>query len=193
MAINSNRRPARSGRRNYGFSTSSYMPSTRRMVRRGFGHTTIGSIFGGHSTWNRPSVTRSTRTNAGRSGGFRHGGSSTNYRTIASAFEQKINSFKTLYAQTAAAAGNNRPSPATLNTLAKWVNKGAVVQRVAPNQIARWGGTARSVKTPNTAKAILCQKFGKSAIKAVTCDKSGGFLVATSPTHKGKTIKFPNS
>jgi hypothetical protein len=163
------------------------MPWTRAKARRGFGHTaSISSIFGGNSNWNRTSATRPMRNTSARSGG-------SNYRTIACAFEQKINSFKTLYAQTSAAAGNNRPSPATLNTLAKWVNKGAVVRRVAPTQIARWSGSRRPVSSPNTAKAILCHKFGKSAIKAVTCDKSGGFLVATTPTYKGKTFKFPNS
>jgi len=189
MATNSNRRRGTTTRRSTGFSIAT-TPYTRRNGRRTYGsaHSTpANSVFGGYSdmTWNRTGTgsTRTVRTTASRTG-------AAGYRTIGNTLEQKINSFKTLYAQTTGPSTVNRPSPSTLNSFANWVNKGAVVYRVAPTQVARWSNTNRRVSSATTAKTVLCQKFGKSAIKAVTCDKSGGFLVATNPTFNAKMYNF---
>ena len=42
-----------------------------------------------------------------------------------------------------------------------------------------------------TVKNILSAKFGKTTIKAVARTKTGSFMVATSPTCKGRSFSFP--
>ena len=119
------------------------------------------------------------------------------YKNVSCSFENKINSYRTLHAQTKGAAKFGRPTPAILNSFANWINKGAIVQTVSCAQIARWGKTmntkhfnAREMTT-NSCKTILCKKFGKTAIKAVARTKSGSFMVATAPKVKGRTFSFP--
>lgn len=122
------------------------------------------------------------------------------YKSVSNSFETKITSFRTLFAQTKGTAKFGRPSPAILNSFANWINKGAIVQTVSCAQITRWGKAAATANkifnareiTTNTCKTVLFKKFGKSTIKAVARTKSGSFMVATSPTYKGRTFCFPN-
>ena len=120
------------------------------------------------------------------------------YKNVSNSFQNKITSFRTLFAQTKGPAKSGRPSPATLNSFANWINKGAIVQTVTCAQVVRWGKnmntktySSREV-TANSCKTVLCKKFGKSAIKAVARSKSGSFIVATTPTLKGRNFTFPH-
>lgn len=121
------------------------------------------------------------------------------WKQCSTEFCNKISSFKTLYNQTKGPAKQGRPSPATLSSLAKWVNKGAVIQTVTSQQVAQWAKSTQRKSnvntrniTPTACKNILCAKFGKSAIKAVARTKGGSFMVATTPTVQGKPFCFPN-
>ncbi len=115
------------------------------------------------------------------------------YSTCCNSFNQRIQSYKTLCAQTMGPARKSRPSTATLNTLAKWVEKGAVIRKVSAAQVKRWTKQSSAFKTPAPVKNALCKTFGKTTIKAVCQDKSGSFLVACSSVAKGKPFNFPNS
>lgn len=115
------------------------------------------------------------------------------YSSVCNSFSQRIQSYKTLCAQTMGPARKSRPSTATLNTLAKWVEKGAVIHKVSPAQIKRWTKVNSTFKTTAPVKNALAKKFGKTTIKAVCQDKSGSFLVACSSMSKGKPFNFPNS
>ena len=118
------------------------------------------------------------------------------YKTCSYSLETKMNSYRTLYNQTRGPAKYDRPTPATLNTFANWVNKGAIIHTVTPTQVARWSKTTRKyfntrTPTPTSCKNVLWAKFGKNAIKAVARSKSGSFMVATTPTISGKPFNFP--
>lgn len=118
------------------------------------------------------------------------------YKSYCRTFENKINSFKTLFNQTKGTAKYQRPTPAMLNTFANWINKGAVVQTVSCAQVARWAKMANKnfttkTATPTNCKTVLCAKFGKPTIKAVCRTKTGSFMVATSPMWKGRSFCFP--
>jgi hypothetical protein len=113
----------------------------------------------------------------------------TTYASVRSQFQNKMNSYKTLCAQTTGGASKNRPSPTQLNTFSKWIDKGAVLQNVSNAQLNRWAGKAKNWTT-GSAKTTLAGKWGKTTIKAVAPNKTGGFIVATSPTRKGKQFKF---
>jgi hypothetical protein len=113
------------------------------------------------------------------------------YSSVCNSFNQRIQSYKTLCAQTCGAAKVSRPTPAALNTMAKWVEKGAVIQKVSSAQIKRWTNANSTFKSAATAKSALSRKFGKSTIKAVTRDKSGAFLVACACSTRGKCFSFP--
>jgi hypothetical protein len=117
--------------------------------------------------------------------------SSTNYKTITNQFKTKINSYQTLVKAVQGTSGKWRPSPSNLNTLAKWVDKGAVIQTVSNAQLKRWSKTNKTFTTPTSAKTVLTHKFGKTPIKAVYYGKGNNFIVATAPTWKGKNFKFP--
>lgn len=120
------------------------------------------------------------------------------YKSVSNSFQNKINSFRTLHAQTKGTAKFGRPSPAILNSFANWINKGAIIQTVSCAQIVRWGKTLNAKNfnsraiTTNSCKTVLCKKFGKAAIKAVARTKSGSFMVVTTPTLKGRTFCFPH-
>lgn len=114
------------------------------------------------------------------------------YKNVWSCFGQKIESYKTLFAQTTGAAKFHRPTPTTLNSFAKWVDKGAVVHKISPTQIKRWSKVNKTFTSPASAKTVLQKCFGKGVIKAVTAEKSGAFLVATAPIWKGKKFSFPH-
>jgi len=118
------------------------------------------------------------------------------YKNVNQSFEGKINSFKTLCTQTCGTAKYDRPTTAVLNSFAKWINKGAVVQTVTCAQLSKWAQVNNktfNTRNPTTAacKNVLTAKFGKTPIKACARMKTGAFMVATSPTVKGKNFKFP--
>lgn len=135
-----------------------------------------------------------TRGRSGKSGGTTS--VPRTYKNVNQSFQGKINSFKTLYQQTTGSARFPRPSTSTLNTFANWINKGAVIQTCTSAQLARWARANNvtwnsSNPTTSACKNVLTKKFGKSPIKACARTKSGSFMVATSPTWKGKSFKFP--
>jgi hypothetical protein len=114
------------------------------------------------------------------------------YQTIWNNFNNKVSSYKFLTAQASGPAKASRPTPAALNTFGKWIEKGYMVQKVTNAQLKRWANTSKNYTTATSAKMAIQKRFGKTPIKAVICNKTGGFLVATSPMHKGKTFKFPS-
>ena len=73
-----------------------------------------------------------------------------------------------------------------LNSMSRWIEKGAVVQKISAAQVRRMGKTTQPIKSSATAKNVLCRKFGKNSIKAVAPAKSGAFLVACTPS-----VQFP--
>ena len=121
----------------------------------------------------------------------------TAYKSCCNTFERKIQSYKTLCAQAQGTSGAyNRPTPGTLNTFANWINKGAIVQTCSPAQVARWARAANKNfnprnPSPTACKTVLTSKFGRSTIKAVARCANGAFMVATTPTVKGRTFNFP--
>lgn len=160
-----------------------------------------------------PTRGRGTTASRPRSGWYRAGTTHTGFtgsktkktggKQVASGYSQyhnmftgKISSFKTLYNQTWGTAKCPRPTTTILNSFVNWVNKGAIVHTVTCAQVAKWARTTN--KTFNTRNAsvigcknVLCKKFGKTTIKAVARTKSGSFMVAASPTCKGKRFYFP--
>lgn len=122
----------------------------------------------------------------------------TAWKGCSNTFQNKINSFKTLFNQTKGPAKFGRPSPTTLNSFANWINKGAIVQTCTAAQVARWAKATRKnfgskTSTPTTCRNVLWAKFGKNTIKAVAKTKSGSFMVATAPVFHGKPFCFPNT
>lgn len=146
--------------------------------------------FGGYasrsSTWNK--TTRRSSSRGARTTGTTGGG----YRNLQNQLQQKIQSLRVLYSQTQG-SGGYKPAPGTLNTFANWINRGAVLHTVSPAQLTRWSNNHRPCTSPTTAKTVLCQKFGRGPIKAVCKSKTGSFIVATAPTFKGRSFRFPNS
>lgn len=146
------------------------------------------------SSWgsNAPSKRTKTKKTYGATG------STSAYKTVCNAFQNKINSYRTLVEQTQGAGKFPRPTPTTLNTLGNWINKGAVVQTLSAAQLSRFArgtkfATNFNGRNCSTAmcKNILTAKFGKSCIKAVTRGKNGAFIVATASTHNGRAFNFP--
>ncbi|MEE9294865.1 MAG: hypothetical protein V3W34_07900 [Phycisphaerae bacterium] len=113
------------------------------------------------------------------------------YQTVCNSFNKKIASYKCLTTQATGPAKCARPTPATLNSFGKWIEKGAIIQKVSSAQVKRWASTNRTFKSATSAKTVLQQRFGKGCIKAVACDKAGGFLVATPAIWKGRAFSFP--
>ena len=138
------------------------------------------------NTWTKSwsgSARKTTRTNTS---------TRANYTNIKNDFQNKINSYRTLYTQTQGMPGAGRPSPATLNTFGNWINKGAIIHTVSATQINRWSQSTKKCTTAAYAKNVLWNKFGKAPIKAVCKSKAGSYIVATTPTYKGKNFKFPH-
>ncbi len=147
------------------------------------------------NNWNRPTPTTKKSSSRTRKSSAATGG--TKYRQVCNTFACKIDSFKTLYSQAQGPNTPHRPTPAVLNSFANWINKGAVIQTCTPQQVARWARSTNknfNPRTPSTAacKNVLGAKFGKSTIKAVARTKNGHFMVATSPTSKGRPFCFPS-
>jgi hypothetical protein len=118
------------------------------------------------------------------------------YRNVSTCLAEKIASYKTLYAQTQGPGKFGRPSPAILNTFAKWIDKGAIIQTVSTTQLSRWAQLSRrpfNSRNPSVSacKTVLAAKFGKNLIKAVARAKNGAFLVATPAHWQGKPFHFP--
>jgi len=168
------------------------MPSTTNRgrgntARSKYGTSGTGSAWGRYFGSYGATGTSNPRTNR-RTGATHASGRYTNLRNT---FEQKIASFRTLCTQTQG-AGNPKPTPATLNTFANWINKGAVVHNVSATQIAKWTHANRTnFNTATNAKNALWKRFGKTAIKAVSIGKGNNFIVACAPTVNGKPFKFP--
>lgn len=116
----------------------------------------------------------------------------TTYASVRTTFQNKANYFKTLANQTMGTPSSKRPSPAQLNSFSKWIDKGAVLQNVSNTQLNRWAGATPKSKdwSVASAKSTLAKQFGKTSIKAVAFNKSGGFIVATSPTRNGRNFRF---
>lgn len=149
------------------------------------------------------SGSRSGGFSAGRTGSY--GGGKTAgtgakvapaYKSVTTSFNNKIASYRTLMSQCKGPAKWQRPTPATLNSFANWINKGAIVQTVSGAQVSKWAKSANKTfnnrtASPTTCKNVLQKKFGKTTIKAVCRTKNGGFMVVTSPTRNGKPFCFP--
>ena len=116
-------------------------------------------------------------------------GKKQSYAGVRTTFENKMNAYKALCTQTTGSTSKFRPTPAQLNSFARWVDKGAIIQTVSNTQLNRWSGSPKTW-TPGTVRTCLSKKFGKTCIKAVAYNKTGGFIVATSPTRKGRNFKF---
>jgi len=111
------------------------------------------------------------------------------YQTVRNSFSNKVKSYRTLITQTTGGTGKYRPTPTQLNSFSKWIDKGAIVHNVTSTQLNRWAKSQKNW-TVTSAKNYLYQRYGKNYIKAVTWNKTGGFLVATSPMRYNKPIKF---
>jgi hypothetical protein len=111
------------------------------------------------------------------------------YPYIRYTLQNKVNAYKTLMAQTTGTPSRNRPTPTQINTFAKWIDKGAVLHNVTNAQLNRWAGKTKTWTT-GSAKSTLVSKYGKNAIKFVAPNKTGGWLVATPSTYRGKPFKF---
>ena len=118
------------------------------------------------------------------------------YRNVSETITRRMSSYRTLFQQIKGPAKYDRPSPATINTFANWINKGAFVQTVTKAQLNRWARTTKfhwnnQNPSPTTCKNVLWAKFGKTTIKAVARTKTGSFMVATAPMWNGKWFTFP--
>ncbi len=148
------------------------------------------SSFGHMGTMSSKTKSKSTKSTTGGTS------VASGYRSVANCFSSKVNSFRTLINQTKGSAKAGRPSASTLNTFANLVNKGAIVQTCTTGQVAKWARSKNMNFNGNncsttTCKNILGSKFGKTTIKAVARTKTGSYMVATSPTCKGKCFTFP--
>ena len=165
--------------------------ATRRYYKTSKTHRTTQGSWGG--SYKYPSGSYSRYKTSGRKSarGTTASGIAPGYKQISNTFAAKMRSFRMLYQHTKGSPSQPRPSAANFKTFANWVNKGANVWYVSNRQINNWCYTDQKYKTGTSVKNVLCKRFGKSTIKAVSCSKSG-FLVATAPTWKGKTFEFPS-
>ncbi len=147
---------------------------------------------GGNYGKNYTSGTNKGKTASCKVSGYaRTTGIARGYNQVCCTFESRYKYYRMLWDQTRGACRGTRPTPATLKSFANWVNKGANIWKVTNTQINKWCNTKQTFKTCASAKTALCNKFGKTAIKAITYDKSGGYLVVTPPNYHGKPFKFP--
>ncbi len=149
------------------------------------------SSFSTQDRWGRSSSIR--RNTAGKR--TSSSPSQNAYKSVFNQFQWKIDSYKTLSAQAQGQGKFDRPSPAILNSFAKWIEKGAVIQTVSTAQLSRWArirNRSFSPRNPSLAacKSVLVARFGKSVIKAVARTKSGSFMVATPATWQGRPFSF---
>ncbi len=113
------------------------------------------------------------------------------YAGVRQNFQNKMNAYKMLCNQaTGSPSSSRRATPTQLKTFSKWIDKGAVVHNVSNTQLNRWAGVANKNWTVGTAKTAMSNKFGKSVIKAVAYNKTGGYIVATNPTSGGKVVRL---
>ncbi len=157
------------------------------------GGTRTTKFSSGSNRWSNKNW-RNASTNPGTPKNTTTGSSSScapGYRNVFTTFGNKINGYRMLTTQMTGPASFKRPTAATLNSFAKWIEKGAIVNKITSAQICRWTHTNKKFSTAASVKSALGGKWGKTMIKAVVCDKAGNFLVATNPTFKGKSFKFP--
>jgi len=165
--------------------------------RRSGNKKTAISMKSGSGSWGKSSTYRRSNTGQQTSYGYASAGRTKShpvprgYSQINNTFACKVQSFRTLWDQTKGAVSKTRPTPTTLKSFANWINKGANVWHVSNTQVNKWCKTSQKFTTNVSVKTALCNKFGKSTIKAVCCAKSGGYIVATAPTYKGKSFNFP--
>ncbi len=175
------------------------MPSTRtshRTVGARRTSTTRSTRTSG-SGWGGTSRSTGTRSTSSRSTGFSFGissghGSGTGYAPIKQEFEQKIQSFRQLKAQTEGRANTSRPTPTTLTRWANFVNQGAVVFQVSGARLCRATNADQQFTTATSACRALQGKYGKTTIKGVIQSKTGQWLVAAEPRQSdGRPFRFP--
>ena len=112
------------------------------------------------------------------------------YGPVRTNLQNKINAYRTLYAQ-CNVTGPYKPSPTTINKFANYVNKGYMLHKISGTQIAKWDKKHNPSWTITWATKCLKAKYG-AAIKALFPTGNGRtYMVATSPTWKGKPFKFP--
>lgn len=139
-------------------------------------------------SWTSNGASKSWRSSKSSKSSSKSG--STNYRTVCANFNRKIESYRTLCTQATGPASRHRPTPAALNSLGKWIDKGAIICRVSSSKMQRWNHGNGQIRSSASAKSVLISRFGRGAIKAVTLDKSGSFLVACAPMWKGKSLNL---
>ena len=176
------------------------MATSSRGYKSARSSSTFGSYSGIHSgsggsAWDRSDMSGSRSGGKSKSSGAT-GGPSPAYKRVSNSFQNKISSYRALINQTKGPAKYARPTPTVLNSFAGWINKGALIQTVSCAQVTRWAKSSNKTfssrsPSPTACKTILWAKFGKSTIKAVARTKSGSFMVATSPTWKGRSFNFP--
>lgn len=115
------------------------------------------------------------------------------YKSVFWSFNNKISAYRALCNQTTGSASYKRPTPTALSSFAGWINKGCNVYTVTPNQVSKWTPSWFNFNPNSTTgvKSALCNKFGRTTIKAVCRDKNGNFLVACTPTYKGQPFCLP--
>jgi len=172
MTIKSMRRSGTTTRRN----SRSYRTTTGK-TRRGSWGGSRGSTGG---SYNRGKSTGHTTVS----------GVAPGYQQVSNNLYNKARSYRTLWQHTKGSGSQTRPTTTTFKTFANWVNKGANVWYVTNKQINHWCKTNHKFTSGSAAKNALCKRFGKSAIKAVSCSKNG-FLVAAAPTIQGRKFEFP--
>ena len=182
-------------------ATSYKARSYSRPRTPGGSYSNFGSFWGSSnanangSSWGKTSASKRTAKSYGS--GSTASSATGSYKNVGTTLQHKINSYKTLFQQCQGTSGRfPRPTPSTLNSFANWINKGAVIQTVSAQQVARWAhATNKSFNprnpSPTACKNILTKKFGKSAIKAVACTRTGQFMVVTTPTVNGRSFTFP--
>ncbi len=111
------------------------------------------------------------------------------YPYLRNQLQNKVSAYKTLMSQTTGSSKYPRPTPTQINSFCKYVDKGASLHYVSKTQLNRWAGQSRNWTT-SSCKTVLCNRYGKNAIKAVAPNKTGGWIVATMPTFKSKTFNF---
>jgi hypothetical protein len=162
--------------------------ATNYKGRTGTNWRTTGRKTTPRATWTTGTTRRKSRTS-------RTSTPVAGYTTVYNQFQQKINSYRMLCNQTKGHAKTTRPTQTTLTTFANWIEKGANIYTITPAQLNRWAGKTSKYynkwHTPTNCRNFLHYKFGKSTIKAVARTKTGSYMVACSPTYKGKPFNFP--
>jgi len=171
----SRHRTTRTRRSTSSRTSSSHTRSGTRSASSGTSRTRSAASSG--SRTGASQATRSTRT------------SGSTYTTVRNQLDKQIDSLRTLKAQTQGPAGKGRPTPATINKFANVVTGGGIVRQATTQAIQRTARWTKPCNSATTALKALRSKFG-ATIKAVAPSKNGGWLIAASPTWKGRPFSF---